>query len=120
MDSHKKLPPAQREELLRVLEVRFGENPGRHKGIEWAEVHAKLGRVPEKLWPLSEMERTGGEPDMVGYDKKTGEYLFYDCSAESPAGRRNVCYDGKHSRPGRNINPQTALRIWLLPWVSGF
>jgi|SRR6185312_12156832 len=95
MDSHKKLPPAQREELLRVLEVRFGENPGRHKGIEWAEVHAKLGRVPEKLWPLSEMERTGGEPDMVGYDKKTGEYLFYDCSAESPAGRRNVCYDGE-------------------------
>lgn len=91
----KKLSPEQREELLRVLKYRFEKNMNRHNGIEWAKVQAKLG-LPAgdaKLWSLNEMERTGGEPDVVGYDKKTGEYIFYDCSAESPGGRRSLCYD---------------------------
>ena len=84
---------AQREELLRTLKARFEKNMNRHKGLEWAKVQAKLEANAEKLWSLNEMERTGGEPDVVGFDKKTGEYLFYDCSAESPKGRRSVCYD---------------------------
>jgi len=83
----------QREELLRALKARFEKNMNRHRGLEWAEVQAKLEANTEKLWSLNEMERTGGEPDVVGYDKETGEYLFYDCSAESPKGRTNVCYD---------------------------
>ena len=96
----KKLSPEQREELLRALKARFEKNMNRHKGLEWAKVQAKLEANPEKLWSLNEMERTGGEPDVVGYDKKTGEYIFYDCSAESPQGRRSVCYDreGQESR----------------------
>ncbi len=89
----KEMSPAQREELLRALKVRFEKNMMRHKGLAWAEVQAKLDTNAEKLWSLSEMERTGGEPDVVGHDKKTGEYIFYDCSAESPKGRRSVCYD---------------------------
>ena len=83
----------QREELLRALKARFEKNMVRHQGLEWANVQAKLEANPEKLWSLNEMERTGGEPDVVGYDEKTGEYAFYDCSAESPKGRRSVCYD---------------------------
>ncbi len=83
----------QRDELIRILMVRFENNMNRHHGVEWVKVQVKLGAHPEKLWSLSEMERTGGEPDVVGYDEKTSEYLFYDCSAESPEGRRNVCYD---------------------------
>jgi hypothetical protein len=83
----------QREELLRALKARFEKNMNRHQGLEWANVQAKLEANPEKLWSLHEMERTGGEPDVVGYDEKTGEYIFYDCSAESPQGRRSVCYD---------------------------
>ena len=89
----KKLPPERREELLRTLKARFEKNMDRHKGLEWTEVQAKLEAHPEKLWSLYEMERTGGEPDVVGHDKRTGEYIFYDCSPESPEGRRNVCYD---------------------------
>ncbi|MGH9958309.1 MAG: DUF4256 domain-containing protein [Pyrinomonadaceae bacterium] len=89
----KKLSPGQREELLRALKARFEKNMNRHKGLEWAKVQAKLEANTEKLWSLNEMERTGGEPDVVGHDKKTGEYIFYDCSAESPKGRRSVCYD---------------------------
>jgi hypothetical protein len=89
----KKLSPDQREELLKTLKARFEKNMNRHKGLEWAKVQAKLETNSEKLWSLSEMERTGGEPDVVGHDKKTGEYTFYDCSAESPNGRRSVCYD---------------------------
>ena len=81
------------KELLRTLKARFEKNMGRHKGLEWAKVQAKLETNFEKLWSLNEMERTGGEPDVVGVDKKTGEYIFYDCSAESPTGRRSVCYD---------------------------
>jgi hypothetical protein len=87
------LSAAQREELLRALKARFEKNMNRHKGLDWAKVQAKLEANAEKLWPLSEMESTGGEPDVVGFDKKTGEYIFYDCSAESPKGRRSVCYD---------------------------
>ena len=83
----------QREELLTALEARFEKNMSRHKGLEWAKVRAKLEAQPEKLWSLSEMERTGGEPDVVGYDKRRGEYIFCDCAAESPKGRRSLCYD---------------------------
>src|SRR3990172_12992293 len=91
--SKKKLSPEQREVLLRALKARFEKNMKRHKGLEWAQVQAKLEAHTEKLWSLNEMERTGGEPDVVGYDRKKGEYIFNDCSAESPKGRRRVCYD---------------------------
>jgi hypothetical protein len=93
MSKSKKLSPEQREELLTTLKARFEKNMSRHKGLEWTRVQAKLEANAEKLWSLNEMERTGGEPDVVGHDKKTGEYIFYDCSAESPKGRRSVCYD---------------------------
>ena len=91
----KELTPEQREDLFAVLKARFEKNMNRHKGLEWAKVKAKLDHrdSTEKLWSLNEMERTGGEPDVVSQDNKTGEYIFYDCSAESPKGRRNVCYD---------------------------
>src|SRR5262245_50415994 len=89
----KKLSPEQREELLSALKARFEKNMNRHKGLEWAKVQARLEAHAGKLWSLNEMERTGGEPDVVGHDKKTGEYIFYDCSAESPKGRRSICYD---------------------------
>src|SRR3954462_11254548 len=87
------LSKKQREEVLRVLKTRFEKNMNRHQGLEWAQVQTKLEANAEKLWSLNEMERTGGEPDVVGCDKKTGEYIFYDCSTESPKGRRSVCYD---------------------------
>src|ERR1700724_1545450 len=94
INSNKKdLSPEQREELLRALKARFEKNINRHKGLEFAEVQAKLAASTEKLWSLNEMERTGGEPDVVGHDEETGEYIFYDCSGESPKGRRSVCYD---------------------------
>jgi hypothetical protein len=89
----KKLSPDQREELLRALKARFEKNMNRHKGLEWAKVQAKLDAHAEKLWSLREMEATGGEPDVVGLDKKTGEYIFNDCSPETPKGRRSICYD---------------------------
>jgi hypothetical protein len=87
----KALTPEQHQQLLRTLKARFEKNMNRHKGLDWAKVHAKLDT--DKLWSLNEMERTGGEPDVVGHDKKTGEYVFFDCSAQSPDGRRNLCYD---------------------------
>jgi len=93
-NSNKKdLSPEQRKELLRTLKSRFEQNMNRHKGLDWTGVQAKLEANPEKLWSLHEMEKTGGEPDVVGLDKQTGEYIFYDCSAESPKGRRSLCYD---------------------------
>jgi len=93
-NSNKKvLSPEQKEDLLRALKTRFEKNMNRHQGLDWNKVQTKLKANPEKLWSLSEMERTGGEPDMVGMDKKTGEFIFYDCSAETPEGRRNLCYD---------------------------
>ena len=88
-----KLSSEQQNTLLGILKFRFEKNSSRHIGLEWTDVQAKLEEHPEKLWSLSEMERTGGEPDVVGYDSKTGEYIFYDCSAESPIGRRSLCYD---------------------------
>ena len=87
------LSPEQREDLVLTLRARFEKNMKRHKGLEWAKVQAKLEANPEKLWSLDDMETTGGEPDVVGHDKKTGEYIFYDCSTESPKGRRSLCYD---------------------------
>lgn len=93
--SKKKLSAQQGSELLDILKTRFEKNMGRHKGIDWAKVQAKLEGSPEKLWSLNEMEMTGGEPDVVGHDKKTGEYMFYDCAAESPKGRRSICYDAE-------------------------
>ncbi len=92
-NNKKELSPEQRDELLGILKARFEKNKNRHKGLEWAKVQAKLEANPEKLWVLDEMEVTGGEPDVVGLDKKTGEFIFYDCSAESPKGRRSLCYD---------------------------
>ncbi len=89
----KELSPKQRGELLSALKARFEKHVNRHKGLEWAKIEARLDAHPEKLWSLNEMERTGGEPDVVGHDKKTGEYIFYDCSAETPKGRTSVCYD---------------------------
>jgi hypothetical protein len=93
MQAAKDMKAKQREELLRTLKARFEKHMGRHKNLEWEKLQAKLVAKPEKLWSLHEMERTGGEPDVVGYDKKADEYIFYDCSAESPKGRRSVCYD---------------------------
>jgi len=91
--SKRTLPQKQRDEILRTWKARFAKNMRRHPGLAWAEVQARLEGNPEKLWSLSEMERTGGEPDVVGCDKKTGEYIFYDCAEESPKGRRSFCYD---------------------------
>lgn len=101
------LSAEQRDELLSVLQARFAKNMGRHPGLAWADVRARLAANSAKLWSLSEMERTGGEPDVVGYDQDTGEYVFYDCSAESPAGRRNVCYDreAQQEREKRGVYP---------------
>jgi len=102
----KELSPEQLEGLLRVLKARFEKNMNRHKGLEWAKVLAKLEANSEKLWSLNEMERTGGEPDVVGHDNKTGEYIFYDCSAESPNGRRNVCYDREAQESRKEHKPE--------------
>src|SRR6202023_1722267 len=121
INSNKKdLSPEQRKELLRALKSRFEKNMNRHEGLEWAKVQAKLEANAEKLCSLHEMERTGGEPDVVGHDKKTGEYIFYDCSAESPKGRRSVCYDRqalelrKEHKPENNaIDMAAALGIEL-------
>src|SRR5260370_31881732 len=93
VSNKKELSPEQRQELLRALKARFEKNMKRHEGLEWAKVQAKLEANIEKLWSLNEMERTGGEPDVVGHDKKTGEFVFYDCSAETPKDRRSLCYD---------------------------
>src|SRR5438046_4817638 len=117
----KQLSPGQREELLRALKARFEKNMNRHKDLESAKVKAKLEANTEKLWSLNEMERTGGEPDVVGHDKKTGEYIFFDCSAESPKGRTSVCYDReglesrKEHKPKNNaMDMAAAMGIELL------
>jgi hypothetical protein len=102
----KEFSPEQREELLRALKARFEKNTNRHRGLEWARIQAKLEGNNEKLWSLNEMERTGGEPDVVGHDKKTGEYIFCDCSAESPKGRRNVCYDREEQEARKAFKPE--------------
>jgi hypothetical protein len=109
MDSrnNKELSPAQVEVLLGVLKARFEKNMPRHTGLEWGKILAKLEAHPDKLWSLNEMERTGGEPDVVGYDKQTGEYIFYDCSAETPKDRRKTCYDreGQAEREKEGLQP---------------
>jgi hypothetical protein len=117
----KGLSSEQRVELLKSLKARFEKNRNRHKGLEWDKVQAKLEANGEKLWSLNEMERTGGEPDVVGYDKKTGHYIFYDCSTESPTGRRSLCYDRealesrKEHKPKDSVmNMATALGVELL------
>ncbi|MBB2150877.1 DUF4256 domain-containing protein [Pedobacter gandavensis] len=117
----KELSAANREELLNTLKERFEKNKNRHKGITWAEVLAKLETNPEKLWSLDEMELSGGEPDVVGYDNNTAEYIFYDCAAESPKGRRSLCYDyealasRKEHKPKNNaIDVATAMGIEIL------
>lgn len=120
--SNKKVLSLQQcEELLNTLKTRFEKNMNRHKGVEWTEVKAKLEANPEKLWSLNEMEITGGEPDVVGYDRKTGEYIFYDCSAETPKGRRSLCYDReawesrKEHKPESNaVDMASAIGIELL------
>ena len=117
----KELSAKQREELLTTLKTRFEKNMARHKGLEWAKVQAKLEANSEKLWSLSEMERTGGEPDVVGFDKKSGEFVFYDCSAESPKDRRSICYDRealdarKENKPKNSaMDMATAMGVELL------
>ena len=117
----KDLSPAQQKELLGTLKARFEKNMNRHNGLAWVEVQAKLEANTEKLWSLSEMERTGGEPDVVGHDKKTGEYIFYDCAAESPKHRRSLCYDRealdsrKENKPkGNAMDMATAMGVELL------
>ena len=120
-EAKKKLSPKQREELFKALKARFEKNMNRHKGLEWAKVQAKLEANIEKLWSLSEMERTGGEPDVVGHDNRTGEYIFYDCSAETPKGRTSFCYDRdglesrkEHKPENTAIDMATAMGIELL------
>jgi len=120
-DAAKKLSPEQREELLGALKARFEKNLKRHQGLEWAKVKAKLEANPARLWSLSEMEKTGGEPDVVGHDKKTGEYIFFDCSAETPKGRVSVCYDREGWKSRKEHRPEntamdmaTAMGIELL------
>ena len=102
----KELSPEQREELISALKARFEGNMNRHQGLEWAQIHAKLEANPEKLRSLHEMERTGGEPDVLGYDDKTGEYIFYDCSVESPQGRRSLCYDREALESRKEHKPE--------------
>ncbi|MDX6502485.1 MAG: hypothetical protein QOG23_5749 [Blastocatellia bacterium] len=104
----KELSPKQREELLNALKARFEKNMNRHKGLAWARVQAKLEAHTKKLWSLNEMERTGGEPDVVGRDKKTGEYIFYDCSAESPKDRRSLCYDRQALESRKEHKPKNS------------
>lgn len=117
----RELSPKQREELLKTLKHRFEQNMNRHVDLEWAKVRAKLEANPEKVWSLNEMERTGGEPDVVGHDQKAGEFVFYDCSAESPKGRTSVCYDReglesrKAHRPENNaVDMATDMGVELL------
>ena len=109
VETKKELSPEQREELLRVLKARFENNMSRHKGLEWAKVRARLEANTEKLWSLHEMEKTGGEPDVVGQDEKTGEYLFFDCSAESPKGRTSLCYDREALDSRKEHKPKSSV-----------
>ena len=122
MNSNKKQLSAERRDgLLRVLKARFEKNMSRHKGLEWGKVQAKLEAKAERLWSLNEMERTGGEPDVIAHDKKTGDYIFYDCSVESPNGRRSICYDREalearkeHKPKDSAVNMAAAMGIELL------
>lgn len=108
MQRAKNITEEQREELLRALKARFEHNMHRHQGLEWADIEARLAANPQKLWSLHEMERTGGEPDVVGQDNKTGDYTFYDCSSESPKGRRSVCYDPEALEARKEHKPKAS------------
>ena len=108
VETKKKLSPAQRDELLRAVKARFENHMNRHPSLEWAKVQAKLEAHPEMLWSLNEMERTGGEPDVVGHDKTTGEYIFVDCSGETPKGRTSVCYDREALESRKEHKPANA------------
>lgn len=117
----KELSPKQRDELLKALKARFEKNLNRHKGLDWAKVQARLEARPEKLWSLNEMERTGGEPDVIGQDKKSGEYIFFDCSEQTPSGRGSLCYDREaldsrkeHKPRGSAIGMATAMSVEML------
>ncbi len=121
MENNKQLSPEQQAELLKTLKTRFDKNTNRHKDIEWSKVQTKLEANPKKLWSLNEMERTGGEPDIIGHDKKTEEYLFCDCAAESPKDRRSLCYDRaaldarkEHKPKDSAIDVASAMGIELL------
>ncbi|HZG72854.1 MAG TPA: DUF4256 domain-containing protein [Chondromyces sp.] len=121
VNNKKELSLEKREELLKTLKARFEKNMDRHEGLEWSKIQAKLEAATEELWSLNEMERTGGEPDVVGYDERKSEYIFYDCSAESPKGRRSVCYDReglesrkKHKPENNAMDMATAMGIELL------
>jgi len=107
-ETKRELSPEQSEDLLRTLRGRFEKSTNRHAGLDWSKVRARLEASPEKLWSLHEMERTGGEPDVVGHDAKTGEYVFYDCSAESPKGRRSVCYDREALESRKEHKPENS------------
>ena len=109
MTNKTELPPKKRAALLTALKSRFKKYPNRHNGLDWAKVQARLEASPEKLWSLAEMERTGGEPDVVGLDKKSGEYVFYDCSAESPKGRTSLCYDRAALDSRKEHKPKTSV-----------
>lgn len=119
--NHQELSPEQRDKILDILKDRFEKNMNRHEGLEWARIQARLEMYPEKLWAVNEMERTGGEPDVIGFDKETGEYMFCDCSPESPKGRRSLCYDREAREARREHKPKnsaiemaTAMGIELL------
>ncbi len=121
MMNQQELSPEQRDKILDILKDRFEKNMNRHEGLEWARIQARLEMYPEKLWALNEMERTGGEPDVIGFDKETGEYMFCDCSPESPKGRRSLCYDREAREARREHKPKnsaiemaTAMGIELL------
>jgi hypothetical protein len=107
-NARKTLSSEQRQELITILKARFEKSMHRHQGLEWSAIQARLIAGSEKLWSLNEMERTGGEPDVVGHDSETGEYIFYDCSAESPRGRRSVCYDGDALEARKEHKPQNS------------
>lgn len=106
MGNKKSISQKQKEELFKALQLRFDKNMNRHKGMDWSVVQAKLELHPDKVWSLHQMESTGGEPDVVGFDKKNGEYIFYDCSSESPNGRRSVCYDGEALKSRKEHKPK--------------
>jgi len=118
--NEKEFSPEARKQLLGVLKARFEKNMERHQALEWAKVEAKLHASPEKLWSLNEMERTGGEPDVVGQDKRTGQYIFVDCSTESPEGRRSVCYDREGLESRKEHQPKNNAIDMATRWASRY
>lgn len=120
IENKNELPVEQREELFKVLKARFEKNMNRHEGLEWIKIEEKLDANAERLWSLNEMEGTGGEPDVVGYDKEKDEYIFCDCSKESPKGRRSLCYDLEALESRKNINQKITLLMWQPLWVLNY